>query len=247
MHGLSMRSGWLVAGVAGLAAATASADVALTIQASSSFGAGSFQVSTDDGITLPDGTFIWVLSSPVQIVDSGNGATIASVLFGSIMFTTSGNVSHSFVVQAGNADTNFSLGSGIVSTPNIANPLGRASAGVTLTDTNGNGATLTGLQAGGTMYEAYYDAGAVFANLISGPFGFGTPFDSRTTSDEYPAGAGNFAAFAGPLSEMGIQWAFRLTANDSAGGTSVFVVIPTPAAGATLLVGAGLLSGRRRR
>ncbi|MCL4220228.1 MAG: hypothetical protein KJZ65_02540 [Phycisphaerales bacterium] len=219
----------------------------MTIQASSSFGAGSFQVSTDDGVTLPDGTFIWVLSSPVQIVDSGNGATIASVLFGSLMFTTSGNVSHSFVVQAGNADTNFSLGSGIVSTPNIANPLGRASAGVTLTDTNGNGATLTGLQAGGTMYEAYYDAGAVFANLISGPFGFGTPFDSRTTSDEYPAGAGNFAAFAGPLSEMGIQWAFRLTANDSAGGTSVFVVIPTPAAGATLLVGAGLLSGRRRR
>lgn len=247
MHGLSMRSGWLVAGVAGLAAATANADVALTIQASSSIGAGSFQVSTDDGITLPDGTFIWVLNSPVQIVDSGTGASVASVLFGSIMFTTSGNVSHSFVVQAGNADTNFTLGSGIVSTPTFANPLGRASAGITLTDTNGNGANLTGMQAGGTMYEAYYDAGAVFANLIGGPFGFGTAFDTRTTSDEYPAGAGNFAAFAGPLTEMGIEWAFRLTANDSAGGTSVFVVIPTPAAGITMLVGAGLLSGRRRR
>ncbi len=247
MYGLSMRSGWLVAGVAGLAAANASADVALTIQASSTFGTGSFEVSTDDGMTLPDGTFIWVLNSPVDIVDTGSGATVASVLFGSIMFTTSGNVSHSFVVQAGNADTNFTLGSGVVSTPTIANPLGRASAGITLTDTNGNGANLTGMQAGGTMYEAYYDAGAVFANLIGGPFGFGTAFGSQATSDEYPAGAGNFAAFAGPLSEMGIEWSFGLTANDSAGGTSVFVVIPTPAAGVTMLVGAGLLSGRRRR
>lgn len=246
MHGLSMRSGWLVAGVAGIAAA-ANADIALTIEASSSFGTGSFQVTTDDGVTLPDGTFIWVLDAPMDIVDSGSGNTVAEVLFGSIMFTTTGNVSHSFVVQAGGADTHFTLGSGVVSMPTVANPYGRASAGVTLTDTNGNGANLTGHHAGGTMFEAYYDLGQVFADLIGGPFGFGTAFDSRTTSDEYPAGAGNFAAFAGPASELGIEWDFTLSANDSAGGTSVFVIIPTPAAGATMLVGAGLLAGRRRR
>lgn len=246
MHGLSMRSGWLVAGVAGVAAATTYADVALTIEATSSFGTGSFQVSTDDGMTLPDGTFIWVLNAPMDIVDTGTGNSIAQIQFGSIMFTTAGNVSHSFVVQAGNADTTFSLGSAVVPTALIANPLGRASAGVTLTDNNGNGANMTG-NFGGSMFESYYDGGAVFADLINGPFGFAGAFGSQTTSDEYPAGAGNFAAFPGPVSEIGISWDFTLSANDSAGGTSVFVVIPTPGAGVTMLVGAGLLSGRRRR
>lgn len=244
MHWLSMRNSWLVAGVAGFAA-VAQADIALTINASSSMGNGSLVVTTDDGVTLPDGTFIWVLNSPVNIVDSGNGNTIAEVQFGSIMFSTTGNVSHSFVVQAGGVDTHFTLSSGIVPMPPVANPLGRASAGVTLTDTNGNGAMLNGHQAGGDLFEAFYDSGQVFADLLNSPF-FSTPFGTTTASDEYPAGAGNFAAFPGPVSQIGIEWDFTLSANDSAGGTSVFVVIPTPAAGATMLVGAGLIASRRR-
>ncbi len=243
------QSRWLVmAGAVGLAASVASgADTALSIAANSSLGSGLFEVTMEDGTTLPDGTFIWSLDSPMDIVDSGSGETIARLLFGSIMMSTAGTVSHSFVVQSAGVDTNFSLGSALVNTGLIQNPEGRTSAGITLTDNDGDGAMLTGNMNGGNMFEAFYDNGAVFANLLGGPFGFGTAFDSRAMSDEYPGGDGNFAAFAGPLNEIGIAWDFTLSANDSAGGTSVFAVIPAPATGLGFLIGAGLFSGRRRR
>jgi hypothetical protein len=242
------HSRWLVvAGAAGLSAGLASAGTtALSFGASSTLGSGVFEVSTDDGTTLPDGTFFWTLDTPRDIVDSNSGHTIAHVLFGSIMLSTSGSVSHSFVVQAAGADTTFQIGSALVNTPFIADPSGRASAGITLTDNDGDGAMLTGNQGNGMMFEAFYDNAAVFANLISGPFGFGTAFGSQATSDEYPAGAGNFAAFPGPVTEIGIAWDFTLSANDSSGGTSVFVVVPAPATGLGFIAGLGLF-GRRRR
>jgi len=242
------QSRWLVmAGAMGLAASVASSAVtALTIAADSSLGSGVFEVTTDDGTTLPDGTFIWSLDSPMDIVDSGSGETIAHLLFGSIMMSTAGTVSHSFVLQSAGADTNFSLGSGLVNTGLLLNPEGRTSAGVTLTDTDGDGASLTGNMNGGMMFEAFYDNGAVFSNLLGG-FGFGTAFDSQAIDGEFPGGDGNFASFAGPVNEIGIAWDFTLSANDSAGGTSVFAVIPAPATGLGFLVGAGLFSSRRRR
>lgn len=247
MQGMNQNSWLVAAGLTALAAATASAgtSTALRIDASSSLGAGFFEVSLDDGFITPDGSFFWSLDAPVNIQDTNTGNVIATIGFGSIFLGATGNVSHSFVVQAGNSDTNFQLGSGLVSVGPIANPLGRASGGITLTDTNGNGANLTGNYAGGDMFEAFYDGGAVFANLLQG-FGFATQFDSRAIDDEYPAGAGNFAAFAGPVSEIGISWDFVLTAGDSAGGTSVFVVIPTPA-GLITFAGASLVALRRRR
>jgi hypothetical protein len=242
------QSRWLVmAGAMGLAASVASSAVtALTIAADSTLGSGVFEVTTDDGTTLPDGTFIWSLDSPMDIVDSGTGETIARLLFGSIMMSTAGTVSHSFVLQSAGVDTNFSLGSGLVNTGLLLNPEGRTSAGVTLTDTDGNGASLTGNMNGGMMFEAFYDDGAVFSNLLGG-FGFGTAFGSQAIDGEFPGGDGNFAAFAGPVNEIGIAWDFTLSANDSAGGTSVFAVIPAPATGLGFLVGAGLFSSRRRR
>ena len=246
---IGTQNRWLVmAGAVGLATSFASAGsvTALSFEASSTLGSGAFQVSMDDGTTLPDGTFVWSLSSPTDIVDAGSGATIAHLLFGSIMLGSTGVVSHSFVVQAAGVDTTFSIGSAVVNTGLIPFPSGRASAGITLTDNNGNGANLTGNMGGGSMFEAYYDGGAVFSNLLAGPFGFGTAFDSQATSDEYPGGAGNFAAFAGPVNQIGINWDFTLSANDSSGGTSVFVVIPAPA-GLGFFAGAGLLMGRRRR
>ncbi|RMH12357.1 MAG: hypothetical protein D6695_06955 [Planctomycetota bacterium] len=246
MNGLGIRSGWLVVSAAGLAAATtASADIALTVEANSDLGTGIFQVSTDDGVTLPDGTFLWTLDAPVDLVDTGTGNTVATLSFGTIMLGSTGVVSHSFVVDAAGSDTHFTLGSGLVNVGPYANPLGRASAGMSLTDGNGNGATLTGNFAGGTLFNSFYDGGASFANLLAGPYTAGS-FGSFADNDEYPAGAGNFAAFAGPASEIGIGWDFILSANDSASGTSVFTVIPTPAAGLTMLVGAGLLASRRR-
>ncbi len=245
------KSQWFVGvGAIGLAAGFSSAGsvTALTIDAASSLGSGTFEVTTDQGTTLPDGTFIWSLDSPVDILDAGgSGSTIAQVLSGSILMSSTGSISHSFVIQAGNSSTNVVVGTGLVAVGAFANPMGRASAGITITDTDGDGAMLTGNMAGGTMFEANYDGGAVFANLLAGPFGVATGFDSDAMSDEFPAGAGNFSPVAGPISQIGIDWDFNLSANDSSGGTSVFVVIPAPAAGLGLIGGLGLMGARRRR
>lgn len=243
----SSKNRWIVIGAAvGLAAGVASAGTvtALTIDATSSLGAGTFEVTTDQGTTLPDGSFIWSLLGPVDITDGG--MTIATVVEGSVLMSTTGGISHSFVVRAGGVNTSFSLGVLPFAVGPFANPWGRTSAGMTLTDTNGNGASLTGLGAGGTIFEAGYNSGSVFANLLTGPFAAGS-FDSFATSDESPGGAGNFAPFGGPVTDMSLNWDFRLSANDSSGGTSVWVVIPAPAAGLGFIGGLGLLGARRRR
>jgi hypothetical protein len=149
------------------------------------------------------------------------------------------------VTNTSNATQTFTI------TDNIAANVGgptfiSGSVTGTVTDLNGNGATVATSPAGSSIYSALIDLGTV-RTLMDPGFSFS---------------AGNFlSATGGPQSFalepsiavtafIGITLTFTLTAGDSASFTSIFTVVPIPAPGAAValcgLAGSVAL-GRRRR
>jgi hypothetical protein len=150
-------------------------------------------------------------------------------------------VSLGFFVTAGASTTTFTISSAVVSFPGMPNPTGVASAGVTLTDNDGNGANSTGNFAVNKAYQSIYNGSTVFANLVS-PVS-ASSFGTMTTSE----GAGP-VVIGTTVSSIQSQFSFNLSANDSASGTSVFRVTPEPSSSALALLGCvGLLWRVRRR
>lgn len=122
----------------------------------------------------------------------------------------------------------------------------------TVTDLNGNGATLASIGSDG-IYTALTD------------LGFGTQATAGTLLTFTSVSAGSFlSASVGPASfgdaipsqlhgavveNIAVQFRFSLTAGDSASFTSIFVVEPVPSPGGIALLGLSMLAagGRRRR
>lgn len=102
-----------------------------------------------------------------------------------------------------------------------------------ITDTNGNGATLTNTTS--SIYTALVDGLPVQTlldspqNIVAGAFG-SAPFGS--------AAFGPFAYAGAATNSIGIQISFTLSPGDLASYTSVFTVTPEP--GTLLLVGSGI-------
>jgi len=227
-------------------AATAWGDItdpALIFEASNDNGSGSFVVTLTDGAFDGNGGWFWQNLGDINITDD-SGNLIVTVTQGSAFFQDDPLISLGFAVVAGDMDTQFSITTGTLSFNSINNAEGRASAGITLTESNGDTATLTGTNTGGTVFGADFNGTTTFADLLSGPFNENNAFGTVSESDEYPNN-GAFVAM-GSVSDISAEWSFELSANDQASGTSVFVVVPTPAGMSILsLAGLGLL--RRRR
>lgn len=239
MTQFTMAAGAVI--VAGAAAAWADiGDPAVTFEASNSMGSGSFTVLLDDGAWNGD-SWSWVLINPIEIKND-QGQVLLTLNQGSAYMENDPVVSLGFAATAGAADTHFIITSSTVSFPTINNAQGRTSAAVTLTESNGDTATLTGFKPGGTLFDARYNGLNTFANLLTGPYSKGA-FGSTSDSDEFPGG-GAFG-LVGNVSDISIQWDFELSAHDQASGTSVFVVVPAP--GALGLIGIGGLALVRRR
>lgn len=196
------------------------------------------------------GPVSWTWGDPAG---SGSGDTIAipgsggAVLRGlELTVDADPQVKLNFWVEAGSTDTSFTIASNIVSFATIAGQ-GTATAAVTLTDTNGDGATATGLFAGGKFYEAYYNGASGFAQLVSSPIS-AAMYASTTASQAVPPWQP-----MGAVSSIQSKFSFDLSAYDLASGTSNFVVqelIPEPSGFVALLTGlVGLASvvTRRRR
>jgi uncharacterized protein (TIGR03382 family) len=239
----------VVGGVAALAGASAQgsiSDPAVVVTASSQAGTGSMIVHLSEGV-LSNDTWTWSMTQP-QHIYSDSGADLGSVQNMACFLGGDPQANVTFGVMAGASPTNFTISSGLVSFSPIANAVGRASASITLTDLDGNGASLTGLQPGGHAYRANYNGaipgGSIFTNLLATPETAGV-YSSSTFVESTPAGPG-FIPVAPLVSDMSAQYQFTLSANDSASGTSVFVITPAPATG-TLLGLVGLAGLRRRR
>jgi hypothetical protein len=214
---------------------------ALTVTVQEGSDSGSWQMNFSSSNPV-----VWNSSGQVNIYSSSHPSLfLGSLDAASLSLESDPNVSLAFAVTAGGADTTFTISSPTVSFGALTNPQGFATAGVTLTDNDGNGAAYTGLFPGPKGYQAQYNGrSAVFTNLVS-PFTVG-PNATLTTSERFPVTG--TTAVPGVVSDIESQWSFVLSANDSASGTSRFnVTAPEPSSMILALLGATALLWRVRR
>ena len=197
---------------------------------------------------IVSGHYGWSL--PAQAELHGKGRRLATIDGITLGVDADPGVSLGFVVSAGNADTEFTITHATITFTPLYQVMAFASAGVTVTDASNDGATLTGLFDNGYAYEARYNSPAVtWATLLGNPVVAGTD-DTLTVNDRRPATFRE--AIPGTLSSIQSQWHFKVSAYDTASGTSRFDVIgtevPEPATLALMAAGGlGVLLGRRRR
>ena len=112
-----------------------------------------------------------------------------------------------------------------------------------MTDLNSNGVALTGLQAGGKAYKASYNSPAVDWAFLVG--NVSAPADDSNIGTERRPSPSGRETITATVDSIEAQFKFKLTANDSASGTSTFDIIPEPAS--LLLLGLGGLGILLRR
>jgi hypothetical protein len=233
---------FVLAALAGASVANAGiVGKALTVNATNALGTASYVIEAPaDSEWNPDGTWSRTISSVELRTDLGELVSVLTDL--KVSFIADPVISVNFTASAAGSTTNFVFASGILNFPALTGVTATASAGYSLTDRNGDGATLTGAYSG-NAYRAdtngLVPAGNLFATLAP-DLTFATPFNTVVSSSN-AAGA-----IAGSVSSMSSQFEFSLSAFDLASGTSVFTVVPTP--GAAMIAGlGGLLAARRRR
>ena len=220
--------------VAGLTCTDASADLvfsgnAFTVEASNDDGTGLLEVSVADLTYNPQlNRWTWSLPAPVDITN-GSGDVIAQVTSANVIYRGDPQIAFGFSAIAGGSTTTFVIASSLISFPVIPSALANASAGLTLTDGDGNGGTLQGLHAAGGAYLAEYNGGTDFAELV-GPLN-APACGSVSDSDIVP-----LTALGTSVSSMNAWYYFSLTANDLASGTSNYQITPEPGAIGFLLV-----------
>lgn len=245
---MNRRLGLWVAAAGSLAAAPlASASfigAAFVIEATNAQGTGQVVVPIEFGVVGDNGeSYTYSLPSALTIT-SQSGQEIATLLSFNEFMLADPQVSLGFSVQSGVSDTTFTISTALLSFPSLNSPIGTASGSLTVTDTNGDGATLSGID-GAPIYEWDYNGfvpgGTTFASFINSVVA-GPNFSNVGNGSLGPS------VIPGSVSDMSGRVSFNLSANDLASGTGVFVIqIPTPGAmGFATIAGLVLLPKRRR-
>ena len=182
----------------------------------------------------------WTLSGPVAL--SGSNGVLGTITDLSYQSNADPYVNLRFAVEAGSTDTTFDITSAVVSFGALSNPWAYASAGVTLTS-DSDGATITGLLDGGSVYQAIFNGSTVYASLVNG---FTIAADQSVTHSDRDPVSGN-QTIAGSVTSIQSEFKFTLSALEQASGTSRFeVIVPEPATMSLLVLG-GLALLRRNR
>jgi hypothetical protein len=220
------------------AASVAVADVTpvfFHIDATNASGTASFDVMTDTvSHNTGTGTYSW---STGPIVLANGNTPIATLTSAFVTIIGDPTIGMSFSVVAGSSDTTFNVTTGTLSYGALNPSTGVASAGMTVTESDGNTASITGAGAGGNSYSAFYNGSSIFTSLIPSVV-TGVPFGSNTVSGITGPTA------IGATTDMTVGYSFTVTANDQASSTSAYTITPEPASLA--LVAVGLLALRRR-
>jgi hypothetical protein len=221
-------------------------DIVFEIQATNAQGTATFQVPLTAGSGNSD-YYSWSSNQTIELRDGQE--LIGSLASGRVDVFSDPAISLNFSMQAGTTPTTFTVKSALLSFPTVTGASGRASAGINLTDFDGDGASLTALAPLTGAYLANYNGfvpgGATFANMIAqiSVDGINNPFGTSTGGGMQPAVG--YMPIGAPVSNISTQISFMVSANDLASGTSVFEVIPEPTS--VLLLAAGLVLVARRR
>jgi len=234
-----------------LISAVASASITdpyVHIRATNGSGTGTFSVLIADTTPGPNGSFSFSLGAPVDIMDGPNIIATISQLNSTVrpMFGAQPNtITLSFTFLSGSSATRFEVDTTVLTFDPILDEAARATAGITVTDSDNNGVTSTGNIGNGAHYTSRYNGvpGTTFADLLIGPVSAGNG-QTMTANDRSP-GTG-FTPLGVDASDMSARWDFTLSADDQVGVTSSYFLVPAP--GAIALLGlAGLTLGRRNR
>ena len=178
-------------------------------------------VYTDWGTYDPETqTWSWTLEDNLPF--EANGEVLATLTEFDVTVREDPEVNLNFAVQAGSDTTSFSIASALLTFDPITNAQGIASAAMTITDQNGDGATLTGIGATGGAYLAQYNGWA--GDPVNGPSG--TTFHEGIPSivaDPWLQATANtgqgWTPIADTVNDMSALISFSLTAQDLASGT----------------------------
>jgi hypothetical protein len=214
-------------------------DVVLTIHALSGRAEGSLEITADQG-TWEGENFFW--STDVAIPIMSGSEVLGTVGPGRLELYADPSVGIGFSLQAGDAETQFTISSAMLTFPPIQPlALARTSGAFTVMDFMGEGAALTGTLPGGFAYRAYLGDGTIFYQAIQSIVVLPTE-TPVAGSFEYPPGGG-YAIIPG-TGGMRAEIGCALTPHAFASGSAVFEIIPEPAGLLLLAVGIGLV--RRR-
>lgn len=203
----------------------------------------------NDGYFDPDAQeYTWELPQQINLMSS-NGTILGGISTARVFCREDPQVDLNFSVFAGALNTTFTITSPTLGFATLNNTVGRTSASLTMTDLDGDGVTMSGWN-GNSIYTSRYNGavpgGTTFHDHFLGAFGSPDPFGSYSDSQNNPLAG--YEPIAPAVSDMSSRFRFTLTANDIAGGTSVYEILPIPAPGAVTLLGlGGILVGRRRR
>jgi hypothetical protein len=248
-----LRPAWIASAIAllfMLPSATARAEFvgsAISMHFWSADGLGSYELS----LAIPSDPWGWQLDAPLEVYGGADGGNLLATI-DDLAIHLNGDpvVELSFSVTAGNSNTIISIISSTVVFAPLEGADAFATASLSITDNNGDGAFANGLISGNKVYLAQYNGGTEFANLVS-TLSTPGPFSSATAEERNPVTG--TVILPGAVSSIQSQYLFQLSRRDSASGTSIFQVnpaggnIPEPSTYVLACLGAvGVWFARRR-
>ncbi|MGQ9651017.1 MAG: PEP-CTERM sorting domain-containing protein [Phycisphaerae bacterium] len=233
----------LCAGQASAAWIPGSGAMIVRIEASQGAKAGYLQFDFGSCRSI-DGVWTWQLPPGQENRAIIAGAEVLATLNDLVLqINTDPSVTLSFALVAGGAPTTFTISTATVPFPAIVNPLAYATAAITVTDNDSDGASVTGLYPGAKAYQARYNSPAVaWANLVS-PVTAGEN-SSAVGTERQPASG--WQTILATVDRIEAEFMFTLSAHDLASATSRFdIIIPEPATLGVFALGALFLLRRR--